>query len=89
MVTEQKRCHPKKPGLNRRKRKNGKVFEQAHGEKTVGLFLFPYKFSGGERKMIFRDDRHGALFEKEIRHHKGYSKKFTVALFLLTADCER
>ncbi len=37
--------------------------------------------------MIFRDDRHGALFEKEIRHHKGCSKKFTAALFLLTADC--
>ncbi len=36
--------------------------------------------------MIFRDDRHGTLFEKEIRHHRGCSKKFTAALFLLTAD---
>lgn len=37
--------------------------------------------------MIFRDDRHGVLFEKEIRLHGGCSKKFTAALFLLTADC--
>ena len=36
--------------------------------------------------MIFRDDRHGLLFEKEIRLHKGCGKKFTAALFVLTAD---
>ena len=36
--------------------------------------------------MIFRDDRHGVLFEKEIRLHRGCSKRFTAALFLLTAD---
>ena len=43
--------------------------------------------------MIFRNDAHGVLFEKEIRLHKGSAhslaaptKKFTAALFLLTAD---
>lgn len=36
--------------------------------------------------MIFRNDAHGVLFEKEIRLHKGCGKKFTAALFLLTAD---
>ena len=36
--------------------------------------------------MIFRNDNHGVLFEKEIRYHKGCSRKFAAALFLLTAD---
>lgn len=36
--------------------------------------------------MIFRNDAHGVLFEKEIRLHKGCGKRFTAALFLLTAD---
>ena len=36
--------------------------------------------------MIFRNDNHGVLFEKEIRYHKGCSRKMTAALFLLTAD---
>ena len=36
--------------------------------------------------MIFRNDAHGVLFEKEIRLHKGCGKKFTAALFLLTTD---
>ena len=36
--------------------------------------------------MIFRNDAHGVLFEKEIRLHKGCGKKITAALFLLTAD---
>lgn len=36
--------------------------------------------------MIFRNDSHGVLFEKEIRFHKGCSRKFAAALFLLTAD---
>lgn len=36
--------------------------------------------------MIFRNDKHGVLFEKEIRFHKGCSRKFAAALFLLTAD---
>ena len=36
--------------------------------------------------MVFRNDNHGVLFEKEIRYHKGCSRKMTAALFLLTAD---
>ncbi len=36
--------------------------------------------------MIFRNDKHGVLFEKEIRYHKGCSRKYAAALFLLTAD---
>ena len=36
--------------------------------------------------MIFRNDNHGVLFEKEIRYHKGCSRKMTAALYLLTAD---
>ncbi len=36
--------------------------------------------------MVFRNDNHGVLFEKEIRYHKGCSRKFAAALFLLTAD---
>ena len=36
--------------------------------------------------MIFRNDNHGVLFEKEIRYHKDCSRKFAAALFLLTAD---
>lgn len=36
--------------------------------------------------MIFRNDTHGVLFEKEIRLHKGCGKKMAAALFLLTAD---
>ena len=43
--------------------------------------------------MIFRNDAHSVLFEKEIRLHKGSAhslatptKKITAALFLLTAD---
>lgn len=36
--------------------------------------------------MIFRNDAHGVLFEKEIRLHRGCGKKVTAALFLLTAD---
>ena len=36
--------------------------------------------------MIFRNDKHGVLFEKEIRYHKGCSRKMTAALYLLTAD---
>lgn len=36
--------------------------------------------------MIFRNDAHGVLFEKEIRLHKGCGKRITAALFLLTAD---
>ena len=45
------------------------------------------KFNKKERiELIFRDDRHGVQFEKEIRLHKGCGKKFTAALFLLTAD---
>ena len=36
--------------------------------------------------MIFRNDNHGVLFEKEIRYHKGCSRKMPAALFLLTAD---
>ena len=36
--------------------------------------------------MIFRNDQHGVLFEKEIRLHRGCGKKFTAALFLLTTD---
>lgn len=36
--------------------------------------------------MIFRNDAHGVLFEKEIRLHKGCGKRFTAALFLLTTD---
>ena len=36
--------------------------------------------------MIFRNDNHGVLFEKEIRFHKGCSRKMAAALFLLTAD---
>lgn len=36
--------------------------------------------------MIFRNDNHGVLFEKEIRYHKGCSRKMAAALYLLTAD---
>ncbi len=36
--------------------------------------------------MVFRNDNHGVLFEKEIRYHKGCSRKMTAALYLLTAD---
>ena len=36
--------------------------------------------------MVFRNDNHGVLFEKEIRYHKGCNRKMTAALFLLTAD---
>lgn len=36
--------------------------------------------------MIFRNDNHGVLFEKEIRYHKGCSRKMTASLYLLTAD---
>ncbi len=36
--------------------------------------------------MVFRNDNHGVLFEKEIRYHKGCSRKFAASLFLLTAD---
>ena len=36
--------------------------------------------------MIFRNDTHGVTFEKEIKYHKGCSRKFAAALFLLTAD---
>ena len=36
--------------------------------------------------MVFRNDKHGVLFEKEIKYHKGFSRRFAAALFLLTAD---
>ena len=36
--------------------------------------------------MVFRNERHGAVFEKEIQLHEGCGKDFTAALFLLTAD---
>lgn len=36
--------------------------------------------------MIFRNDNHGVTFEKEIKYHKGCSRRFAAALFLLTAD---
>lgn len=36
--------------------------------------------------MIFRNDNHGGTFEKEIKYHKGCSRRFAAALFLLTAD---
>ena len=36
--------------------------------------------------MIFRNDKRGVLFEKEIKYHKGCSRRFAAALFLLTAD---
>ena len=36
--------------------------------------------------MIFRNDKHGVLFEKEIKYHKGCSRRLAAALFLLTAD---
>ena len=36
--------------------------------------------------MIFRNDNHGVLFEKEIKYHRDCSRKFPAALFLLTAD---
>ena len=36
--------------------------------------------------MIFRNDNHGVTFEKEIKYHKGCSRRFVAALFLLTAD---
>ena len=31
--------------------------------------------------MIFRNDKHGVLFEKEIKYHKGCSRKYAAALF--------
>ncbi len=36
--------------------------------------------------MIFRNNNHGVTFEKEIKYHKGCSRRFATALFLLTAD---
>ena len=36
--------------------------------------------------MIFRNDKHGVLFEKEIKYHKGCSRRLAAAPFLLTAD---
>ena len=36
--------------------------------------------------MIFRNDNHGVTFEKEIKYHKGCSRRFAAALFLFTAD---
>lgn len=32
--------------------------------------------------MIFRNDNYGVTFEKEIKYHKGCSRKFAAALFL-------
>ena len=36
--------------------------------------------------MIFRNDRHKSIFEREIQLHEGCGKEITAALFLLTAD---